>query len=378
MEKIDKFKNYIKRVLAHFFTITFFFSLFGVSDAVATDYSDKKIIPIVMATDDGYAYPTQVAMNSIMETKNRDVFIKFYVMVPGNMSWENKERFKNFKNLYKDGCTVDLIDMKDKFSKVERGIDYISYPTCYRLLISSSLPQYDKVLYIDGDTLIRHDLWDLYNTNMDNFHIAGVKETVMWPSRMKRDHAKKMGIKSVDNYVNAGILLFNTKEIRESKNLEEKFLNYIPTLKGRGLSYLDQDVLNAVCYGKIKNLSPVYNSMVNVLYKELFHGFSDCCKKEEWHRVFDDPIIVHYAGYNKPWKTWNVKFYDEWDKRRKKIDNNFYRTIGDGIYTIESALNSNMVLDIQMIMKRTYSFGILTALMHKNFMFSMLMRVFMN
>jgi len=346
MVKDDKFINFVKKFLVNFFAITFFLSLFSTSNAVAMDYSDKKVIPIAMATDDGYVRPTLVAMNSIMETKNEDVFIKFYVMVPGNMSWENKERFKNFKNLYKNGCTVDIVDMKDKFSQVERGVYYITYPTCYRLLISSYLPQYDKVLYIDGDTLIRHDLWDLYSTNIDSFYIAGVRETVLWSSKSKKEHARKMGIKNMDNYVNAGVLLFNTKKIRETEGLENKFLEYIPSLKRRGLPYLDQDVLNAVCYEKIKRISPVYNSMVNFFNRGMFWAFSDCCKREKWHEVFDDPVIVHYAGGSKPWNISKVKFCKEWEKRGKKIEDNFYKTIENGIYTIESALSHNMVLDI--------------------------------
>ena len=345
MRKIDKFKNYIKRILAHFFIITFFLSLFGASNSVATDYSDKKIIPIVMATDDGYAYHTQVAMNSIMETKNGDVFIKFYVMIPGNMSWENKERFKNFKNLYKDGCTVDIIDMKDKFSYVKSGIGHITYPTCYRLLIASYLKDYDKVLYIDGDILVRHDLWDLYNTDIKDYYIAGVRDFCLFIYNLEREYATRLGVKSANDYINAGMLVMNTKEIRAEK-LENKFLDF---LNQKNPVLMDQDTLNAVCYGKIKQINPTYNNMVNYIDKlgnKVPWQFSDCCSQWNWEKAHYDPCIVHYQGEEKPWKTWNVKFYDEWNKRRKKIDDKFYKTIGDGIYTIESALNSNMVLDI--------------------------------
>ena len=345
MVKDDKFINFVKKFLVIFFVTAFFLSIFSASRAVAIDYSEKKTIPIVMATDDGYTYPTLVSMNSIMETKERDVFIKFYVMIPGNMSWENKERFKNFKNLYKKGCTVDIVDMKDKFSYVKSGVGHITYPTCYRLLIASYLKYYDKVLYIDGDTLIRHDLWDLYNTDVEDYYIAGVRDFCLIIYNLERQYAVRMGKKSANGYINAGVLVMNTKKIRKD-NLENKFLDF---LNKKNPVLMDQDALNSVCHGKIRQLNPTFNNMVNYINKlgsKVPCQFSDCCSQWYWDKVHYDPCIVHYQGEEKPWKTWKVKFYDEWNKRRKKIDDKFYKTIGDGIYTIESALKSNMVLDI--------------------------------
>ena len=345
MKKVNRFLEYIKRVFLKFFVITFFLSFFSTSSAVAMDYSDKKIIPIAMATDDGYVRPTLVAMNSIMETKNKDVFIKFYVMIPGNMRWENKERLRKFKNLYKNGCTVDIVDMKDKFSYVKSGIGHITYPTCYRLLIASYLKDYDKVLYIDGDTLIRHDLWGLYSTDINDYYIAGVKDFCLIIYNQERTYARRLGVKNSNDYINAGILVMNTKKIREEK-LENKFLDFLNKKKP---VLMDQDTLNAVCYGKIRQISPTYNNMVNYidqLGSKVPKQFADFFSQWNWGEIHRDPCIVHYQGEEKPWNTWQVKFCEEWKKRGKKIEDKFYKTIDNGIYTIESAVKSNMVLDI--------------------------------
>ena len=346
MKKINRFLEYIKRVLLKFFIITFFLSLFSAPNAVAMDYSDKKIIPILISTDNGYVYPTLVSMTSMVKNKNKDVFLEFNIMVSGDTSSENREKFKKFGNIYSKDCSTKIIDMGNRF----KGVRGTHFPPSafYRLLASSYLPQYEKVLYIDGDTLVRHDLNELFSTNIDNYYIAGVKDMGMSLSSnsTKNSYAKKLNIKNMDQYINSGVLLMNLKRMREDR-VENKFLNYMQN--GGFLKYADQEVLNSVCYGKIKPISPVYNDFVLVLqhYNQNRHwGYAASCSKEEWKRIFSDPVIVHYAGGSKPWRTSNVKFYNEWNKFRKEVDDKFYKTIRDGIYTIESALSHNMVLDI--------------------------------
>ena|GEM_PF-2793605 len=348
MKKINRFLECIKRVLLKFFVITFFLSQFNVTSAVATDYSDKKSIPILMSTDNGYVYPTLVSMTSMVKNKKRDTFLKFNIMVSGDTSGENRKKFKEFGNIYSKDCSTKIIDMGNRF----KGVRGTHFPPSafYRLLASSHLKQYNKILYIDGDTLVRHDLSELFNTNIDNYYIAGVKDMGMadWAnsSAGKVNYARKLGIKDMSQYINSGVILMNLKKMKKDR-MEEKFLSYVR--QGRFLQYPDQEVFNSVCYGKIKLLSPIYNDLVFVLACYNYNrswAYSDCCSEEEWKRIFYNPVIVHYAGGSKPWRKSNVKFYNEWNKFRKEIDNRLYKTISDGIYTIESAVKNNMVLDI--------------------------------
>ena len=345
MKKIYTFLDILKKVLVHFFALTFFISLFGAQHSIATGYG-REVIPILMSTDNGYVYPTLVSMRSMIKNKNKNVFLEFNIMLSGDISNRNRERFERFGNIYSKDCSVRTLNMGDKF----KGVRGTHFPPSafYRLLAPSYLPQYDKVLYIDGDTLVRHDLRELFNTNIDDYYIAGVKDMGMSLSSdsIMKSYAKNLNIKNMDHYINSGVLLMNLKKMRE-ENIESKFLSYIQN--GGFLQYADQEVLNSVCYGKIKPISPVYNDFVLVLghYNQNRHwGYSDSCSREEWKRIFSDPVIVHYAGGPKPWKTSNVKFYDEWNSCRKEVDNLFYKTINDGVYTIESAVKNNMVLDI--------------------------------
>ena len=312
--------------------------------------STKKAIPIAMATDNNYVYPTLVSMTSMLESKNKDTKLDFNIMLSGIVTGENKEKFKKLIKHYPD-CTVNLVDMKDKFSSAYI-FGHLATPAYYRLSLPSLLPGYEKILYIDGDTVINEDLQKLFDTNIDGYYVGGVLDLgiVTLSKKDRKDYAGRLGIYDVDRYINSGVLLMNTKMMRKDK-LEEKFNDYIPTLNQRGLGLADQDVINAVCYGKIKLLSPIFNTLVHVF--GVYEGnkplcLSDCCSDEEWARTRVKPVIIHWASPNKPWKNQNIRFYSEWKKYRDIVEKIIYGepVLKDGLYTIISALNEWRVLDI--------------------------------
>lgn len=309
-----------------------------------SDENGKNIISIAMATDDNYVYPTVTAMTSMLENKSEDTYLKFYIMVSGTISNKNKKRISLLEDIY-DNCSVDLINMKDKFTSTYLCSSYITTPTYYRLCLPSLLPQYDKVLYLDGDIIVRKDLWEIYNTDISGNYIAAVKDFGKISGGAY--YAKRLGVDDMNQYVNAGVLSLNLKKMRED-NMEQKFNEFIPTLKSRKLTLNDQDVLNATCYNKIKFLSPEYNAMQHFKFSYDNIGIlTDCYDSVEWRKACTDPIIVHYSSSSKPWKNSGCRFYSDWNKYRNIVEDNLYnKTIEEGVYNIVSALNSRKVIDI--------------------------------
>ncbi len=309
--------------------------------AEAKDTEVNKI-PIAMATDNNYVYPTIVAMVSMLENKKESTHLDFHIMISGQVSRENRNRLTKLKRIYK-GCSVELIDMKNSFDSTYIVSSHITKATYYRLLLPSILSDYDKILYLDGDIIVRKDLWDMYNTDLKGKYIGAVKD-VYHQMYGGSDYAYKLGVKSTKQYINAGILVMNLKKIRED-NMEKKFNDFIPKLEPRKLNYNDQDVLNATCYDKIKFISPEYNAIEFMMFINDSRGIYN---NQEWKRARTDPAIIHYAGSSKPWNGCNCRFYDEWDKYRKITEKKIYGTpvISNGTYKISSALDENKALDI--------------------------------
>ncbi len=370
------FFSRIEKCILHLSIVVFLFSFMSFPKANSTDYNiskgekvipiamatDKgeKVIPIAMATDNRYVLPTLVSMTSICESKNKDTVIKFNIMLSGEVNAENKKKMKKLEVLYKN-VSVELIDMKNQFNKAFVS-SYITSATYYRCNIPSLLKQYDKVLYIDVDTATTEDLWNLHNTDIDGYDIGAVKDLGICkddasgqkPLPCFEGYEKKLGIKDTSQYVNAGVLLMNTKKMRmPDEDVEKKFYDYIPTLTKRGLWLHDQDTINAVCYKKIKFLDPKYNLMIMhnwAIQKDcvppIFRSFYN---KKNWSIMIKKPAIVHYAGENKPWKTSSVTLHHIWDKYHKIVKEkilNDGHPVSYGVYTIVSALDENYVLDV--------------------------------
>ena len=77
--------------------------------------------------------------------------------------------------------------------------------------------------------------------------------------------------------------------------------------------------------------------------------FKSFYNKGNWNLMIKKPVIVHYAGEGKPWKTSSVTLHHIWDKYfkivKEKILNDGH-PVSYGVYTIVSALDKNYVLDV--------------------------------
>ena len=277
-------------------------------------------IPIVLSSDNKYAPFMYTTMLSILENKNKDTFYVFYLLVPENFSNNNKRLILQLKHEYQ--CNINFIYIKKFFENLEMKISHITFPTYYRLLIGDLLPDYlEKCIYLDVDICVLKDLTSLYNINITNNYIAGV----ISPSYYFKNntiHCKRLNLPSMNQYINAGMLLVNLKEIRKD-NMTKKFID----LSKKNYKSQDQDVLNVACYGKILTLAPKYNAMVTRL-KEYDNKLKTLYTEEEIIEANNFPYIIHYSDRNKPWNSLYVYMEKYWWNASKKtpfFNNSFIR-----------------------------------------------------
>jgi len=143
-----------------------------------------------------------------------------------------------------------------------------TYMSLIRLCFPMYLPNVDKVLYLDVDTIVDDNIEELFDIDMKTNIIVGTEDLI----NIKGDG----GI-----YINAGVMLMNLKEMRVV-DFTHRVLPLINSDKR--LLYPDQDAMNITASGKKIVISSIYNTF--------------CTKQSK-----EKPKIVHYAGF----KTW-------WDK----------------------------------------------------------------
>ena len=125
----------------------------------------------------------------------------------------------------------------------------------------------------------------------------------------------------MNSYVNAGFMIFNLKKIREDK-LDQKMIEAI----GEGYKYMDQDIINKYCYGRIKNISLKYD-----FFTEYYEDIQD--KKlsgyeEDLGNIKENIVVYHYTGIFKPWLCRRLRINQLWWKQAEKIlDKNLYNEL---------------------------------------------------
>lgn len=287
---------------------------------------ETNIVSIALSTDDNYVEPAMVTITSILENRKKSTTYDFYIL-SSELKSENKQKLERLQTKC-DKCRFVFIDMGGNFNNATvRAHGHITTAAYYRLLLPNLMKNLDKILYLDVDVIVLSDLSELFNTNIDNYYLAAVKG---YNSTLMNNYARRNGlssysevlnIPSMDQYVNSGVMLMNLKLMRE-ENLEERFVKFVERNHGKnrlGLCH-DQDVINAVCYGKIYFLSLKYNAMQHYADKyEKIQSLQDAYSKGEWEEAYKNPKIIHYSGPQKPWNNKKNINSDIWWLKYKKM-----------------------------------------------------------
>lgn len=266
------------------------------------DNSDKvtNCIPIVIAFTPNYFIPAATCLHSMFV--NSDKASKFNVICL--LSEDLPERMKeNIQLVGGDRAHYSYINLQGQLENIQVDPIY-SVATLYRLLLPDLLPEYDKVMYIDCDVIVRNDLGKLYDSlDMGDNYLGGVYEAAL---DFQEAHFREIGCDPA-KYINAGFLVMNLKLLRRD-GMSEKFIALLNSTK---LEFWDQDALNILCKDRILALPPVYNSIRTFFLPQYKHFFLRRYSESEWLEVQQHGTI-HYTG-TKPWNSLTVEFKVWWE-----------------------------------------------------------------
>lgn len=256
----------------------------------------KKEIPIFTACDDNYLPFMAVTLQSMIENASKDYNYTFRVLHSG-ISEENINKIMEYN---KHNFTVEFVDVRELLKEVMERLHtciYYTQTTYYRLFIANLYPQYDKVLYIDSDVVVRGDVSKLYNIEIgDNLIGATIEDFVMTYPYIQPYFEKVLGLPHYKDYFNAGLLIMNLDQFRKQK-FEEQFVEMLNKYK---FVVQDQDYLNVICHGKVQYIDPMWNK-------------SPCNPNVP----VEDINLIHYKLIWKPWHA-EVPYGDEFWKYADK------------------------------------------------------------
>jgi len=247
------------------------------------------MLPIVFITDHNYVFPTCVTLRSLRRTKRPENRYAVHVIGTGLTGTD--------RDLLKENCPDADIREVALCSLPLTCPTHVSLAALQKFELPLLFPEYDRMLYLDSDLIVRGDLSELETIGLSGFWIGAVSEVLEENSR----HAVKMGH---TDYFNSGVMLLNLKAWREN-HLPEKLLEN--KLREPWHSFMDQDVLNWTCENKILYLPATWNctTMHYLASEERLARFAHltpeeirALKSSDQNSAF--PHIAHFA-WVKPW-----------------------------------------------------------------------------
>lgn len=259
---------------------------------------EVKRIPIVMISDDNFVMQTCVAITSLYHNKKSCTAYEVFVV----MAECSENSAKMFGRMEKEDCIITLIHASLEQYRDIKQLAHISIACLLKFDICELIPQYDKLLYLDGDIIVRGDLTELYNTELGDNYAGAVKELYC--------------VEKDDGCINAGIMLFNAAKMR-ADGMRDILVAKRKSLGNR--SSMDQQTYNIVIKNKICYLNIIYNCVpgrlmgdvkINCSIKQLNELYN--IDFSSIRQLVNEAVIIHFATGNKPWKYTFAPCAKEW------------------------------------------------------------------
>ncbi|MBP1933016.1 glycosyltransferase family 8 protein [Ammoniphilus resinae] len=238
-----------------------------------------KAIQVVTATNDRYAQPLGVMLKSLLENKKSDYDIKIYII----SSTLSKQNQSNFIHLLKNYNLVPIFkSIGDENYSSLKLMDYISKEAYYRLSIPDLLEKsIEKAIYLDCDLIVKEDITELWEINVENHYLAAVETLPSFAS----GRIRALSIPKPYSYFNSGVLIMNLRKWRQDK-IANQIIDYVKKNLGK-IRFPDQDAMNAILYDKWLKLDSRWN------YTTERHSLGSPIV----------PAIIHFTGDKKPWDS---------------------------------------------------------------------------
>lgn len=248
--------------------------------------SEKDYMNIAIALNDNFMFPTRVMLHSLCRHASRPIKI---ILMYNDLSESNRNILRN--TVEKHGNKMQEIYIEKDWFKDASLCDnpLLSIETYYRIMLPYIADE-EKILWLDGDIIVKSDIAELYDTDISDYYIAACKD-IGEIKNTRTELKENLGIPG-QIYFNAGILLMNNKKIGSEINKEEFFkaiTEYSDVLK-----CADQDILNILLGGNCLMLSNCFNYQLH-------------CDKRD---LDDDVKIIHFI-WKKPWNADYPGYLDE-------------------------------------------------------------------
>lgn len=276
---------------------------------------DQRNISICMFSSNEYAPYCGVAIKSIIEhisdKNNYDIII-----LEKNINEQNKDYMRDIRQ-GKENVSIRIIDISDYVNLVKVNThSHFAIEGCFRLFLFSEIfDQYDRIVSLDSDIIVEHDISELFNIDLGSNYMGASLDIIMeylvdieaksegsTGNIIAKDYINKylnIGTEydEYPRYFNTGVAVLNLSKARQ----DSKFSELIRTINSKNYWFLEQDVLNVVFEKDILVIDGRWNALTGDIVKEKIIKTLSNKIVSKFKYYLENYYIIHYAGYNKSW-----------------------------------------------------------------------------
>ncbi|MBQ8261053.1 MAG: glycosyltransferase family 8 protein [Lachnospiraceae bacterium] len=247
-------------------------------------FGGVKKVDICYIADENYKIPLAVSIASVLYNA-KDDDIRFWIITENSNNMDElKLCNKNIKIVYVD-CEKTINNIESKKCNATKI-------SMLKFFIPDILCDVEKVLYLDGDTIVQDDLQQLYSTDIREYFLAAVPD-----AGDAAELSFRIGIEA-EKYFNSGVMLMNLVKMRRD-GVVKKLIDY----RMNGFNFFqDQDAFNYVCKGKVKYCDLSYNFLSSLIRKKDLNQLNQKLDSQmsSLDELLDMQVVIHLTD-SKPW-----------------------------------------------------------------------------
>ena len=264
-----------------------------------TNQASRAPIPVAFITDGNFVMQTATAIRSLLDSRAPGTEYDVRV-VTADCPEETRACFAAFP-------AVRVVEASLEEYRDIRQMAHIPIACLLKFNLCELLADCDRLLYLDGDVLVRDDLTALYESDLGGHLLGATPQTVLVGTGEKK--------------ISAGILLFDAERMRR-EHVRERLVETRRALGDQ--RSMDQQSFNLLLGGDMVYLPLRYNfcpAQVETAIEERgmdalneYHGSA----YTDFAAALSDAAIVHFATGTKPWIYRNIPYADAWYESYRK------------------------------------------------------------
>lgn len=239
-------------------------------------------IPVVYSTNDNYAEYVIISAYSVLDNVEPSQNNKYEInIIYSDLSIEKQEKIISVLSQF-DYATVKFFDISNVIEHCSINMlglysSHVSKEVWYRIFIPKIFSNYEKIFFIEVDTIVLNDISDFYKADYKNEFM--VTAALNKPALEVYENIINSGYEANENKIfNPGVMVFNIQKCL-NHNFTQKCVDI---LTNNNFVYADEETLNIVVNGDVL--------IVDSSWNELAFDYDPKTTK-----------IIHYCSFIKPW-----------------------------------------------------------------------------